>query len=313
MTITQIRYFVVVAQVQNFSKAAETLHISQPALSKSIAKLEEEFGTALFLRKGRSIVLSEQGKIFLTNAWKSLRRFDHMLIDMQEQASGTPMHLTIAAYQADSAFTDHLMAFAALHPEIEIDISNIDSAGREPDINQFDVMLYPDSHRFGKLHSFLFREEPYLLAVPSSHPLAGKETADLSDLTGQHFVFMNQNRIEVEEAYYLCSGMNLRVKALYLTDMREQHRLIVASGAALGFVPEGSAGTYVSDMAIRVLPIRAEQFKRRIMVCFKRDKHLSAAGKLFREFLCERLGIGQDIPENGEDKDCNESKSIDEE
>ncbi len=313
MTITQIRYFVVVAQVQNFSKAAETLHISQPALSKSIAKLEEELGTALFMRKGKTIVLSEQGKIFLTNAWKSLRRFDHMLIDMQEQTSGTPMHLTIAAYQADSVFTGHLMAFAALHPEIEIDISNIGSAGREPDINQFDVMLFPDSHRFGKLHSFLFREEPYLLAVPLSHPLAEKETAGLSDLTGQHFVFMNQNRIEIEEAYYLCSGMNLRVKALFLTDMREQHRLIVASGAALGFVPEGSSGAYISDAAIRVLPIDAQQFRRRIMVCFKRDKHLSAAGKLFRTFLCERLGILQDGQESSDDEDRFESTSINEE
>ena len=312
MTITQIRYFVVVAQVQNFSKAAETLHISQPALSKSIAKLEEEFGTALFVRRGKTIALSEQGKVFLTNAWKSLRRFDHMLIDMQEQTSGTPMHLTVAAYQADDVFSDYLMAFATLHPEVEIDISNIGSAGREPDINQFDVMLYPDSHRFGKLRSFLFREESYLLAVPVSHPLAARETADLSDLTGQYFVFMKQNSIDVEEAYYLCSGMNLRIKALYLTDMREQHRMIVASGTAMGFVPEGSAGADVSDPAIRVLPVNAQQFKRRIMVCFKRDKHISAAGKLFRSFLMERLGMEQGGRENTAGNE-NELMSIDEE
>ena len=294
MTITQIRYFVVVAQVQNFSKAAETLHISQPALSKSIAKLEEECGTALFLRKGRSIELSEQGKIFLTNAWGSLRKFDHMLIDMQEDTGRTPLHLSVAAHQADSAFTGHLMAFASLHPEVEIDISNIETGGHEPDINQFDVMFYPDSYRYGKLRSALLWEEPYLLAVPASHPLASKDSVVPDDLTGQHFVFMNQNRTDVEEAYYLCSGMNLQVKALYLTNMREQHRLIIASGAALGFVPKGASDAYVSDPSIRVLPIEAQQFRRRIMISFRKDKHLSPAGRLFRSFLSERLGVQQD-------------------
>ena len=302
MTITQIRYFVVVAQVQNFSKAAETLHISQPALSKSIAKLEEEFGTSLFRRKGRNIVLSEQGKIFLTNAWMSLRRFDHMLIDMQEQTSGTPLHLSIAAYQADSVFTRYLMEFAGQHPEVEIDITSIYSGGQEPDINQYDVMLYPDSYRYGKLHSILLREEPYLLAVPASHPLAEKGTADPADLTGQHFVFMKQSNIDVEEAYYLCSGLNLRIKALYMTDMRDQHRMIVASGTALGFVPEGSSGAYRSDPAIHVLPIAADQFKRRIMICFKRDKHLSPAGKLFQSFLTERIGTQENRREDEAEK-----------
>ena len=310
MTITQIRYFVVVAQIQNLSKAAKTLHISQPALSKSIAKLEEEFGTELFLHKGRNIVLSEQGKVFLTHAWMSLRRFDHMLIDMQEQTSGTPMHLSVCAYQADSVFTGHLMAFAMLHPEVEIDISDIGTGDREPDINRYDVMVYPDSQRFGKLHSILLREEPYLLALPADHPLSEKETASPSDLIGQHFVFMNQGSIDVEEAYYLCSGMNLRVKALYMTNIREQHRLIVASGAALGFVPEGCADAYRLDPAIRVLPFEADQFKRRIMICFKRDKHISPAGKLFQVFLYDRLGIAAgepDTADGGNDREpCDE-------
>ena len=85
MNIAQIRYFVVAAQVQNLSTAAEMLHLSQPALSKSIAKLEQELGTPLFSRKGKNVILNEQGKAFLARAWISLRELDNLMLDMQEQ------------------------------------------------------------------------------------------------------------------------------------------------------------------------------------------------------------------------------------
>ena len=83
MTLDQMRYFVTAAQLQNLSKAAEALHISQPSLSRSIARLEEELGTPLFYRQGRRVVLNELGSQFLTSAQSILRELDGTLAQLR--------------------------------------------------------------------------------------------------------------------------------------------------------------------------------------------------------------------------------------
>lgn len=76
MTVSQLRYFACVAQVQNLSKAAQMLHLSQPSLSKSISKLEEELGAPLFDRAGKRLLLNERGERFLESAQLILQELE---------------------------------------------------------------------------------------------------------------------------------------------------------------------------------------------------------------------------------------------
>lgn len=296
MNIAQIRYFVTAAQFQNLSKAAEALHLSQPSLSRSIAKLEAELGVPLFARTGKKIALSEPGRRFLDHARTMLRDLDNTLIELREMAAGSATRLSIGIYDADSVATECLASFARLHPEVEYDL-NCSLEGEEPlDINKYDMLVYPDDTRFEKFRGIPLRDEPYLLAVPKEHPLAERAVALPRELEGLPFVFLSRDRRRVEEPYYLCAGLNLHLKALCFTDAREQHRQMIASGVALGFVPEGCAGSYREDGAIRLVPIGSGRFSRRMMICFKRQKHLSAVGQAFRAFvldyfqLCDQSG-----------------------
>lgn len=291
MNIAQIRYFVTAAQVQNLSRAAELLHLSQPALSKSIAKLEEELGTPLFVRSGKRIELNEQGKRFLEGAWVSLRTLDNMMVDLNALALGAPARICVGVYQADEQITGHLVAYARMHPEVELDVSCFTDTRQEPDINKYDMLVYPSGTQYDKFRSHFLRNEHYLLAVPAEHPLSGKPSVSLEDLHGHSFVFMSQGKLSVEEPYYLCAGLNLRIKARYNTNSQEQHRLLVASGVALGFVAEGCAGPYRLDSRICLKPISDNKFHRKVMVCFRRSKHLSEEGKQFQQFMMERLGL----------------------
>lgn len=300
MNIAQIRYFVTAAQVQNLSKAAELLHLSQPALSKSIAKLEEELGTTLFVRKGKRIVLNDQGKIFLKGAWLSLRTLDNMMLDLNEMTLGASARISVGIYQTDEITTKYLVDYARLHPEVELDINCFIDSQEDPDINKYDMLIYPYGSRYDKFKSFYLYDEHYLLAIPAEHPLAQKDAVSLDDLHGQPFVFLSQSKIYVEEPYYLCAGLNLRIKALYTVNVQEQHRLLVSSGIALGFVAEGCADPYKNDPRIRLVPISDNKFHRRIMVCFKRNKHLSASGKEFKAFMMERMGLNAEAQEESD-------------
>ena len=88
MNIFQLRYFVSVAQLENISKAADLLHLSQSSLSKSIAKLEAELGMPLFQRSGKHIVLNEQGRRFWEFSSMVLRELEFTIDDMNLLANG---------------------------------------------------------------------------------------------------------------------------------------------------------------------------------------------------------------------------------
>lgn len=291
MNIPQIRYFVTAAQLQNLSKAADSLHLSQPSLSKSISKLEEELGTPLFERRGKRVVLNEAGERFLTSARAMLRTLDDTLLDLSELSAGDAARLTVGLFESDHLLSDCLVSFARTCPQVNYDLRCGIEGEELPDINRYDMLLYPDENRYRKFRGVFLRDEPYFLAVNAAHPLADRPAVLPQELSGESFVFLNRDKTYIEEPYYLCTGLNLRLRVRCLTDDREQHRQLIAAGLALGFVPEGCAVRYRADRHIRLVRISNAKFSRRMMVCFKRTKHLTALGRTFRSFVLDYFAL----------------------
>ncbi len=95
MELRHLRYFVVVAEEQNVTRAAERLHVSQPPLSRQIHDLEEDLGVGLFRRTGKSLALTEAGKIFLNEARAVLLRVDKAVETVRTVAQGDRGQLRI--------------------------------------------------------------------------------------------------------------------------------------------------------------------------------------------------------------------------
>lgn len=291
MNIPQIRYFVTAAQLQNLSKAADSLHLSQPSLSKSISKLEEELGAPLFERRGKRVVLNEAGERFLSSARTMLRTLDDTLLDLSELSAGDAARLTVGLFESDHLLSDCLVSFARICPQVNYDLRCGIEGEELPDINRYDMLLYPDENRYRKFRGVFLRDEPYFLAVNAAHPLAARPAVLPQELNGESFVFLNRDKLYIEEPYYLCTGLNLSLRVRCLTDDREQHRQLIAAGLALGFVPEGCAERYRADRHIRLVRLSNAKFSRRMMVCFKRTKHLTALGRTFRSFVLDYFSL----------------------
>lgn len=293
MNLLQIRHFVTVAQLENISKAAEVFHLSQSSLSKNIAKLEEELGVPLFMRRGKRISLSPAGARFLESSQVILREMDHAVSDMR-MMGGEDLTIKIGFAGKIKELVECMTRFREQHPEVQYelnsDIENLDHL----DINDFDVLIYPDEPRFTRFSGYQVGKEQYYFAMSADSPGASGIVASLELMQHQDFVFLKRSENHLEYPYRICSSLAIDMKSQNFADSRGAHRRFISTGMAVGFVPAGEVQAYSLDKKIRLLPILDERFSRPMMICFKREKHLSDTARLFRDYMVTELRLSAD-------------------
>lgn len=291
MNILQIRYFATVAQLESISKASELLFVSQSALSKNISKLEDELGFQLFTRKGKRLVLNAQGVRFLASSRRVLQELDGALEDISRVDGDSVKHISICVTGASRPLTDCIAGFHEKHPSIEFSVDVRSEDTDLPDINSYDVLIYPAGGRYGKYSGVPLYLERYCLAVNAAHPLAQEETVALQALSGQDIVFLRAADGSCEFPYLLCSTLHLPLRSRCFVDTPALRRQIVASGIAAALLTQSECAAHQQDAALRILPIDDPRFSRQMMVCFRREKHLSEAAKLFRDYVSAQFHL----------------------
>jgi len=291
MNIQQLRCFTTIAELENMSRAADLLGISQSALSKNIAKLEEEIGTALFDRSGKKIELNAAGADFQRCCSLILGNLDAALEDIRLSAGDLDKRVRIGSAGVPRSLMPCVAAFCRAFPGTELDWNSSIDRMDHIDINEFDALIYPADVRYKKFNGYALGREKYFLAVAAEHPLAKSAVIPLKRLEGLDYVFLRSGREHPEEVYSLCAALTVRFGTLCFADTRELHRQMVASGIAVGFVPEGEAESYRADSRIRLIPIADERFSREMMICFKRDKHLNDRARAFKAFAVDYLKL----------------------
>ncbi|MCL2391654.1 MAG: LysR family transcriptional regulator [Oscillospiraceae bacterium] len=289
MELIQIRYFITAAQFQNLSKAAHILHITQPALSKSIAKLEDELGVCLFDRSGKKITLNERGEKFLDYAITSLQELDDAVAAVKSQTPSPALYFGLLHYS--EKFLHCLGAFSKENPNVSFHLEQLDMASHNIDTNEFDMLLYPQSPLFHKYKGYMIYSDPYFLAVHKSNPLACKGSIQLSDVSEQTIIFLKHGNKLFDLPYHLCVSLGIHVNDGMFTNNYETQRWLVSNNHGSGFVSQGSTSSYATDPDIVLLPVSDKGLSQDIMIGFKRQKHLSADGKRFADFVRAYFGI----------------------
>ncbi|WP_439494986.1 LysR substrate-binding domain-containing protein [Bosea sp. (in: a-proteobacteria)] len=194
LELRHLRYFLATAEELNYGRAAERLHIAQPGLSQQIKNLEEIVGTPLFDRTRRSVKLTLAGELFAEEARKALRQTETALLVARRAGRGEIGRIAIgyvgsAAYSG--ALTTMIGEFRSAYPEVELDISEMEMLQQLDQLDQgkLDICFVrpPVPLPLGIVTIPVLLEE-IILALPDSHPLAGREAVPLSALHGDIFI-----------------------------------------------------------------------------------------------------------------------------
>jgi len=203
MELRHLRYFVVTAEAQHFTRAAERLGMAQPPLSQQIRQLEQEVGTPLFDRTGRGVVLNDAGHAFLVCAQDILQRAQAAVQTAQRAARGEVGELTLGFTESASfngVVTELIRQYRQQYPDVEMTLSQGDSESlvaqlREGTIDAAFVrppFALDGGLAFPQLAFTQLAEEPLVVALPLGHALARRKRLAPKDLTQERFILYSR-------------------------------------------------------------------------------------------------------------------------
>ena len=197
MELRQIRSFLSIAETLHFGRAAELIHISQPALSLQIRALEEEVGVRLFERNRRRTTLTAAGFAFRDDAAAALSQLEQAIRRAKLAANGKLGLLRIGFIStARSEIVPHIVRqFRELNPDVEFSLRNILTAEQVQmlETGSLDIgFLRLPIGGHPALDVVTVHREPFVLVVPSSHKLAKRKRLRLSEVSGENFVMFER-------------------------------------------------------------------------------------------------------------------------
>jgi DNA-binding transcriptional LysR family regulator len=194
MEFRHLRYFVAVAEELNFGRAAKRLRISQQPLSQQIKNLEEELGVKLFSRTTRRVELTEVGKTFLEETYRTLSQSEFATEAARRAARGETGILRIghAPTALYNVLPEALKVFRARYPGVVLELFELISKPQEEALaaGRIEVgFLYPPVEDPG-ITTEVISEEPLMVVLPEEHRLADRDEVALEELAGEPFVML---------------------------------------------------------------------------------------------------------------------------
>ena len=244
MELLQLRYFCVVAKHQNMTKAAAELMISQPALSKTIASLEKELGTPLFVRRNRSIFLNRAGEILYQKIDQSINLIDDTVSEIRELSNEPFGNVRLLVLSASSYMPGFYIAFHQRYPFIKLQLSNY--------IRYEHMFMYDCDFCITADAGFTplagncvvpILTERFVLAVQKQHPLAGRGSIHLKEAAPYPFVASNRR----EDLEFYCLKAGFRPNIIAECDNGTTYEAFMRGGVGISVVPEITLGSVLPE------------------------------------------------------------------
>ena len=267
MEIQQLRYFTIAARYQHITKAAEEIHIAQPALTQIIKRLESEVGAPLFERNGRNIILTPEGKILQEEALQILKTIDELPIVLQQKKTERDMTLKIKVSAATIWFMPAIIAYKKTHPDVNLDFI------RNDDMRDCDFLITTSTDTGGQAEESFIVDEEILLAVSKDRAKTMPPKVRLSDLKGDVFLITDKSKpfFHICEEYCLKSGFAPNV--IFECDSQTVIFDLVSADLGVAFCPTFSWGK-IDQNRISLIPFDKKCFRKIVLIALKQTTPL---------------------------------------
>lgn len=277
MELLQLRYFRTAAMLENFSKAAAQYRLPPSAISRTVARLEQELGVRLFDRQGKRVSLSENGRLFLSYVSDALDKLDEGAARLTQDRTET-IYLSLRA--GSRLMPEVLAGFRRQHPHLSFALAR-ENEPHPGDTCTICSLPVPEGFRYRRLLT-----EKLALAVPLSHPLAEKEAVELAGLRQESFVCFSKGKSLRTVVDNLFQNVGFAPHISFECDDPATLRGLVENGFGLALVPQKTWSYQQSDK-VRLLPIRDITAERSLLLAWDAAAGISDILRQFGDYCVE--------------------------
>ena len=297
MDLRDLRYFETIAELQHVGRASAQLHRTQPALTSSVRRLEEDCGAALFEKAGRGIRLTAAGKVLLR--WARRMRFD--VEDAKRELSaigkGLAGHVRIGIVPTAAQFILPSVARQLLQEAPEVTLTTvtglIDSLGPQLRAGELDLMVATEGPAEAGYASIILSEDAIVVAASADHELfRGKPT--LKDLTGYRWALQPPGAPTRDWLDHTFDRKRLpRPRVQVEATMLLMLPPLIAQTGLLSFISRHHLTAREGKAVLKEVPVKDAIMRRRLVVTYRDNGYLSpAASRLIELFVASQAGSG---------------------
>jgi DNA-binding transcriptional LysR family regulator len=281
MDLDSLIAFVTVVNERSFSKAADTMHLTQPAISKRIQNLESKLNVRLFDRLQREIMLTEAGEALLPHALNILHDFDNAKQAIQDVGAKVQGKLRIVASHHIGLHRLPLILreFSATHPKVDLQLNFLDSESAysllQENAADLAFITIPEEIR-ADFQCHLTWEDPMSFVCGKEHELTLLTTVLPKDLAKHNAILPSQSTLTYRIVEKVFREHRLKLRANIPTNYLETMKMLASVGMGWSVMPNT-----MIDEELAVLPVEKPSISRQLGAVSYRKKQLGFAAKAF--------------------------------
>jgi DNA-binding transcriptional LysR family regulator len=297
MDLLHLEHFLAVVEEGTFTRAAERMNRTQPAISQSIRRLEEEVGAPLFARDMHEVSLTAAGRVLADYARRLLGMRDEAVRQVSEIRTLNAGRLTIAAHESAAVYLlpAPLRAYLQRFPNIKVSIQRgrISEIPRQVMDREVDVGFVKDVPAFHELHWIEVHSDEMMLIASPKHPLAGRPNVMVQDLATENFVLHHQCSNTTDRILQLFEQHGTRCRVVAELWSFENVKNFVREQVGLAIVPGVTVREELADRTLVRVPVQQLSMPRRTLLVYREQGYLSdSASELIKLMTSMREQAG---------------------
>lgn len=276
MDLPQLRVFLQVARQESMTKAAASIHLAQPVISKTIMRLEQELDAPLFFRKSRGVSLTPIGEVFFLRVEAAIRELDNACVEVQNLSNRPSGTLNLLMLSASAFLPSMLLEFSKTCPDVRFRLSQHAST------SDYDLCIsyIPEGEA---INGDVLLSEEVMLAVPCESLLSSKDSIYLTEAQEEHFICMRAGSSLRNLSDLLFKEAGFDPIIVYESDTPATVRALMQLGLGVAFLPAITWRSIV-DERIKPLHIHSPFAIRRLCITAPKNRSESQVSRIFQRF-----------------------------